>query len=422
MAPFKILICGGGCAGPALALFLSRAGHNVTVIERSPTLRTTGAQIDLRSQGIQVARRMGVLDAIRANLVDEPGVSFVNARGKVIGTVMANTSGKGAQSLTSEYEIMRGDLVRILYEATKEGVEYVFGETVERFEQDEDKVVVYMSDGSSDAFDLLVGADGQGSRIRKAMLPPDKPDPYRKLGIHIAYWFIPRIPTDDNIRHTYNSTGGRMIMRRSHCPTESQVYFFLRDDGNDGDISAIHRASIEQQKEFWTRKFRGAGWQTDRFLEGMQTTENFYCQEALQVQADTWHKAADGGRQVVLLGDAAYCPSPFSGMGTSASFVGAYVLAGEICRSKGDIPAALEGYEAVMRPYIKEVQNVRPSLLRLGMPITWWGVFILRFIGWLLCFLQIPKLVSRFAKEDKGGWSLPEYPELSSQGGKETDI
>jgi 2-polyprenyl-6-methoxyphenol hydroxylase-like FAD-dependent oxidoreductase len=139
----------------------------------------SGAQIDLRAQGIEAVKRMGLLDAIRGKLVDEAGVSFVDSQGKTKATIMANKSGKGAQSLTSEYEIMRGDLVRILYGATKDNVEYVFGKTVERFEQDEKQVVAHFSDGSSDTFDLLVGADGQGSRIRKAILPPDSPDPYR---------------------------------------------------------------------------------------------------------------------------------------------------------------------------------------------------------------------------------------------------
>jgi 2-polyprenyl-6-methoxyphenol hydroxylase-like FAD-dependent oxidoreductase len=193
----------------------------------------SGAQIDLRAQGIEAVKRMGLLDAIRGKLVDEAGVSFVDSQGKTKATIMANKSGKGAQSLTSEYEIMRGDLVRILYGATKDNVEYVFGKTVERFEQDEKQVVAHFSDGSSDTFDLLVGADGQGSRIRKAILPPDSPDPYRPLGIDMAYFFIPRTETDNNIRKTYHSPGGRMIVRRSHSPTETQVSFFLKDDSKE---------------------------------------------------------------------------------------------------------------------------------------------------------------------------------------------
>ncbi|WKA29527.1 FAD-dependent monooxygenase [Bradyrhizobium roseum] len=168
----NVLICGGGCAGPALAYWLAHSGHQVVVVERFPSLRVTGAQVDLRGQGIEAAKRMGLIDAIRSKLVDEAGVSFVDARGKTVATIMANTTGRGAQTLTSEYEIMRGDLVRILHEATNGMVEYRFGQTIENFEQNDEKVVAHFSDDTSEVFDLLVGADGQGSRIRKNMLPP----------------------------------------------------------------------------------------------------------------------------------------------------------------------------------------------------------------------------------------------------------
>ncbi|KAF4995574.1 hypothetical protein FDECE_12773 [Fusarium decemcellulare] len=405
MAPLKILICGGGCAGPALAHCLAGQGHKIVIVERFPALRASGAQIDLREQGIEVVKRMGLLDAVRANLVDEPGVSFVDSNGKTFATIMANTSGKGAQSLTSEYEIMRGDVVRLLYDATKDDVEYVFNKTVESFEQDEKQVLAYFSDGTSDTFDILVGADGQGSRIRKAILPPDAPDPYRRLGVHNGYWFIPRIDTDDNIRRSYNCPGGRMIFRRSHNPTTTQVYFILKDD--NPEISSIHRASVEQQKEFWAQRFRDAGWETERFLEGMKTTENFYSQECLQVRTDTWYK-----NRVVLLGDAAHCPSPFSGMGTSGSFVGAYVLAGEITRNPDNLPLAFANYDKTLRPFVKEIQNVPLSLMKLAAPETQWGIAVLHWIVWLICLLGIPDLISRFSSDKKGGWSLPEYTEL----------
>lgn len=404
MAPLKVLICGGGCAGPVLAFWLARSGHQVVVVERFPALRATGAQIDLRGQGIEVAKRMGLLDTIRSKLVDESGVSMVDSQGNVQVTIMANKSGKGAQSLTSEFEIMRGDLVRILYEATKNDVHYIFGRTVESFEQDEKQVTAHFSDGTSDTFDLLVGADGQGSRIRGAILPSGAPEPYRKLGVHMAYWFIPRTEDDTNIRRSYLSPGGRMIMRRSHSPTESQVYFFLRDDSTE--LSSIPRASIEQQKAFWTQRFRDAGWQTDRFLKCMEDTTNWYCQEVVQVCTNTWHKG-----RVVLLGDAAHCPSPFSGMGTTTSLVGAYVLAGEINQNPENLPQAFANYDKILRPYIDEIQQVKPALIRMAIPETWWGIAILHLIAKVLCFFRIPDLVSRFSKEDNGGWKVPDYGE-----------
>ncbi|RSL76768.1 hypothetical protein CEP51_009652 [Fusarium floridanum] len=404
MAPLRVLICGGGCAGPALAFWLARDGHHVTIVERFPALRATGAQIDLREQGIEVVKRMGLLDAVRSRLVDEAGVSFVDSNGKVIGTIMANTSGKGAQSLTSEYEIMRGDLVRLLYDETKDRVNYVFNKTVESFEQDEKGVLAHFSDGTSDTFDLLVGADGQGSRIRKA-IHPEVPDPYRHLGLHMAYYFIPRQEADNNIRRTYLAAGGRMIMRRSHNPTETQVYFILKDD--TPETSSIHRASVDQQKEFWTQRFRGCGWQSDRFLEGMKTTDNFYSQEVVQVCVDKWYKG-----RVVLLGDAAHCPSPFSGMGTTGSFVGAYVLAGELSRNPDELSLALANYDKTLRPFVNEIQNVNAKAIRMTIPDSQWGVAIIHWVAWLVCLLRIPALFSRFSSEEKGGWPLPDYPEL----------
>ncbi|KAI1058944.1 hypothetical protein LB507_003878 [Fusarium sp. FIESC RH6] len=406
MTSLKVLICGGGCAGPALAFWLVRLGHHVTIVERFPALRATGAQIDFREQGIQTVKRMGLDQVVRSKLVDEAGVGFVDTNGKIIGTVMANKSGKGAQSVTSEYEIMRGDLVRILYDATKDNVEYMFDKTVESFKQDDKQVYAYFSDGTSDTFDLLVGADGQGSRIRRAINPPGMPDPYRQLGLHMAYYFIPREEGDTNIRRTYSASEGRMIFRRTHNSTETQVYLILKDDSPE--TSAIHKGTVEQQKQFWSQRFRNAGWQIDRFLKGMQTTQNFYSQEVVQVQTPLWSK-----NRVVLLGDAAHCPSPFSGMGTTASFVGAYVLAGEISRNPDDLPLAFVNYDDKLRPFIDEVQNVKLNVIKTFIPDTQWGVTVLQWFAWLICLLRIPALVSRFSSEEKGGWHLPDYPELN---------
>jgi 2-polyprenyl-6-methoxyphenol hydroxylase-like FAD-dependent oxidoreductase len=400
----KILICGGGIAGLATAYWLGRGGHEVTVVERHPVLRATGAQIDLRGQGIEAVERMGLLDAVRAIRVDEPGVAFVNSRGKRRGVVMANTSGKGRQTMTSEYEIMRGDLVRVLHNAARDKADFVFGVSVDGFEQDDDRVVAHLSDGTSHAYDLLVGADGQGSRIRGAILPADAPDPYWPVGIHMAYWFIPRTASDSNLRETYCAPGGRMIMRRSHNPTETQVYFALWERSEEA--SSVHRQPIERQKQFWADRYRDAGWQTERFLKGMANTDFFYSQEVLQVRTDTWSKG-----RVVLVGDAAHCSSPYSGMGTSGGLVGAYVLAGEISRNAGDLPKALKNYRTTLQPFVDEIQSeVNPKVLRVGFPQSRFGINTLLTVGTLASALRLPELAARFAKEDRGGdWPLPTY-------------
>ncbi|ONI75286.1 oxidoreductase [Actinosynnema sp. ALI-1.44] len=403
----KVLVCGGGIAGQATAYWLARGGHRVVVVERFPALRATGAQVDLRGQGIEAVEAMGLLDVVKSKLVDEAGVAFVNAQGKARATIMANTSGQGRQTLTSEYEIMRGDLVRILHDATKNDVDYVFGMGIDRFEQDENKVVAHFSDGSSDEFDLLIGADGQGSRVRRAILPAGSPEPYWRMGMHMSYWFVPRIASDSNIRDTYLAPGGRMIMRRSHAPDETQVYFVLRETSEEA--SAVHREPVERQKEFWVERFRDAGWQTDRFIEGMRTTASFYSQEVVQVRTDSWSRG-----RVALVGDAAYCASPYSGMGVSGGLVGAYVLAGEINRHPTELPRALANYDTTLRPFVDEIQAaVNPRLLRLGMPISRFGINAFLTVSGLAAFLRVPDLVARFSQEDRGGaWQLPDRPDL----------
>ena len=401
----KILVAGGGVAGEALAFWLARGGHEVVVVERFPALRASGAQVDLRGQGIEAVRRMGLLDVVRSHLVDEAGVAFVDASGRPRATVLANTSGQGRQSLTSEYEIMRGDLVRLLHDAVKDDVRHVFGVSVDSFDADDDRVVAHFSDGTSDTYDLLVGADGQGSRVRRAILPVGAPDPYRSLGIHLAYWFVPRTPSDSTIRDTYAAPGGRQIMRRSHNPTETQAYFVLRE--TSAEASAVHREPVERQKQFWAGRFADAGWQVDRFIEGMATTPSFYSSEVLQVRTDTWSEG-----RVVLVGDAAHCASPYSGMGISGGLVGAYVLAGEINARAADLPTALARYDAALRPFVDTIQaSVKPRLLRLGMPSSRLGVEALLSVAALASTLRIPQLVGRLAREDRGGaWQLPDYP------------
>jgi len=405
-APLRVVIAGGGVAGPALAFWLARAGHDVTVVERYPALRATGAQVDLRGQGIDAIRAMGLLDEVKAHLVAERGVRFPDRDGRTLGTVMANTSGQGRQTLTSEYEIMRGDLVRILYDATKDDVTYRFGLSVDGFEQHADDVSVRFSDGTSEDFDLLVGADGQSSRVRRALLPAGQ-DPYRRLGMHMAYWFVPRTPDDTDIRDTYVAAGARQVMRRSHNADETQAYFVLRE--RSAAASGVHRAPVDEQQRFWADRFQNAGWQVPRFIDGMSEAPFFYSQEVLQVQTRTW---ASG--RVVLLGDAAHCASPYSGMGISGGLVGAYVLAGEISTAPDDLAAALGRYDTTLRPFVDEIQAaVKPTLLTLGIPRSRTGVAALRTLVRVVCGLRLPERIAARRGSDRGGkWALPTYEAL----------
>ena len=244
---------------------------------------------------------------VRTKTIDEDGVAWVDYDGKVKAQLLTNKTGKGAQSYSSEYEIMRGDLVRVLYEATKDSVTYRFGLSVEDFTQDEKSVTVHLSDGTVEKYDMLVGADGQGSRIRKAILPPTE-DPLRHLGIFYCNWEAPDRVADDKLGRCTLATNGRMLWTRNSKGGGTQVGCMIRQDSDY--MRSIPRASTELQREFWTSNFRDVSAFGPQLTEAIPTSEYFYSTEILQVRGSTWHKG-----RVVLLGDAAHAPSQITGMG-----------------------------------------------------------------------------------------------------------
>ncbi|KAM0426195.1 hypothetical protein ACHAPT_008545 [Fusarium lateritium] len=225
MTQLRVLISGGGIAGPAAAFWLSRLGHSCTVLERFPSLRTGGQQIDIRGQGIEAAKRMGILEEIRKHAVDEGGLQYVDTYGNQKALLERNDSGKGRQSFTSEYEIMRGDLCKIIYEATKERVQYRFGTSIESFENAGDKANVKLTGGTSETYDLLIAADGQGSRLRRKMFQDEPESTYtRYLGLNGCFYGLPRRPGDPNLATVYSAPGRRVMSTRWHCEDRGQAY------------------------------------------------------------------------------------------------------------------------------------------------------------------------------------------------------
>ncbi|KAH8896250.1 oxidoreductase [Thozetella sp. PMI_491] len=431
--PLKVLICGGGIAGPSLAFWLSRLGCDVTIIERDNELRASGQQIDIRAQGISVMRKMGIESAVRAHLVHEPGMQFINGRGKRVAFFGVNTSGKGAQSFSAEIEIMRGDMCNILYEATKSTTRYVFGKYVEDFEQFEDDkgnsgVKVRFSDGTEDTADLLVGADGQSSRMRRLMTGSGVPDPVDRKRLSFALYSIPAEKGDTNVMTGYYIPGSRMVITRKDSPEFLRVYLLAMNNrmseahplkkSMQSGSSSSRSSDIEAQKRAWADLFHGTGWQTERFIRGMDSPEasDWYSFEAMQVKMDSWSKG-----RVVLLGDAAFTASPARGMGAPLSIVGAYVLAGELahhCKLGTDadprqgIAAALQAYDRTYRPFVDNVQKLPPGVPGILFPSSKLGVSFLLWLLWLISALRIDKLLERLAGEDVPGWDIPEYPEL----------
>jgi 2-polyprenyl-6-methoxyphenol hydroxylase-like FAD-dependent oxidoreductase len=409
MAPLRILICGGGPAGLSLASWLTRLRHNITVVERFPRLREEGQQIDLRGQGVKVMKMMGIENELRAKVVDEDGMLFVDTTGKSQAFIAANKTGKGAQTGTSEWEILRGDLCRVIYDPIKDKVKSLFGIHVTNFQQDESGVQVQFSDGTEDAFDLVVGADGQTSRTRRILLGSDAPDPFHSFGIYSCYFNAPQKEGDRNVGTLCHIPGRRLMVTRKNNPHTIQCYFGSMMNG-DKFQHALKQGPAEQKAVF-AETFQGTGWESQRLIDGLSTTKEFYAHEIGQVRLDRWSKG-----RVALLGDAAFGPSTITGMGTSSALVGAYVLAGEIskhCKDGPDgIPAALDAYESRFRPFMDKVQDVSGLYISMMFPNRLWHIRIAYFVTWLMTSLRVDRLLTRFMSDDVKGWDIPEYPDL----------
>lgn len=415
-----ILICGAGITGPALAAFLAKSNlpFRITIVERTATLRTAGQQVDIRAQGLSVVRRAGLLDSIKAKCVSEAGVVFVDSEGREQARFGMNGSGRGMQSFTSQYEILRGDLVKMFYDASLQAVqnggafiEYKFGTWITDITQNSaGGVEVALSDGKTGRFDLLVAADGQRSRTRRMVLGEEEDEKiFDYKGLCIAYYSVPRREDDGDYARIYHVPGQKAVGTRSAAnkPT-TQAYMGVL--GDNQHLRDSFRLSADRQKTIWDAEFRGSGWQTDRLLDEMKDASDFYALEIAQVKPSAFYQG-----RVAFVGDAGYCPSPITGMGTTAGLVGAYVLAGELARHGRDVGTALQNYNAVMRPFVDEIHKV-PINLNLLYHQTPTKIKMFHMGMWAMSSLKIDQLITRFKPENKGGWEVPEYAELGMNG------
>jgi 2-polyprenyl-6-methoxyphenol hydroxylase-like FAD-dependent oxidoreductase len=405
----------------------------ITIVERHPKLRNSGQQIDLRGQGIVAMRKLGIEPAVRAKVVNEPGLRMLNARGEMQAYLGSNKSGKGAQTFSAEWEIMRGDLCDVLYEACRplgeERVRFVFGTTVEGLEQPshgKGPVRVRLSDGSVGEYDLVVGADGVGSRVRRRMFTDGREDKVVPVGMACAFYTIPPAEGDTPDATWCHFPGRRYIMTRRDRPDCLRVYLGYGGD-DEGLNRVIKHGTVAEQKEAWTNIFMhdlSDAWGVRRYLEGLNSpqADDFYTQEFAQVKIDNWSEG-----RIVLLGDAAFCPSPLTGQGTSMALAGAYVLAGEIARACGkaaqeegvnpwdNLDAALAAYETTLRPFVQTVHSAPVKrIARIMLPERAWVITVFHWAFWLVTTLRLDQLASRFASDDTGTWKLPDYPELAT--------
>jgi len=413
MSKLKVLISGSGIAGSVFASCLLRAypNANITIVERDPALRLTGASVDIRSSAVDIIKWMGVEGEIRTRSTKEEGMQMLDMNGKVIATFRA-TGRTDIQSMTSEYEIFRGELAKIFIDSVVDKVKVIFDETVETFEEEEDGVLVTLAKSKKvEKYDLLVAADGLGSKIRGKILNAKPSDQIYDEGVHIAYFTIKEdLLKGCLLAKGVSSTGGRAVNIRPdpHPEGRTRAMFMNVTWNSNVEMKArLNKALKEGDEAYMTlmeELYADMGWLTPQVLRGMRESDDFYCTLFGQVRSPKLHD-----RHVVLLGDAGYATP---GIGTSLAIIGGYVLAGELLRSEGDVKKALEAYSELVIPFVKSKQG-NDVAIQLFTPQTWWGIGIRNTLLRVVTTLKLDQLGMSVAA--KIGFTetkapLPEYP------------
>jgi 2-polyprenyl-6-methoxyphenol hydroxylase-like FAD-dependent oxidoreductase len=341
----RVLVAGASIAGPALAHWLRRRGAEVTVVERAPELRPGGQAVDARGVAKEVIRRMGLDAAVRAACTETAGAYTVDVDGNVLETFRADDH--GGDGYIAEIEILRGDLSRVLYDDTRDGVEYVFGDRVAGLAQDADGVDVAFAGGDRRRFDLVIGADGLHSALRAMAFGPHERF-VRHLGLVLAFYSVPNEFGLDGWMIDYQESGRSAGLRPVPDARRAMAMFSFPS----ADFDVDHR-DVAAQKRLLRDQMGGFGWLTPRILAHLDDSPDFYLDQVAQVVMDRWSSGRVG-----LLGDAAFSSSPMSGGGTGLALVGAYLLAGELATAGWDPEAGFAGYEARMRPFVEANQEI----------------------------------------------------------------
>jgi 2-polyprenyl-6-methoxyphenol hydroxylase-like FAD-dependent oxidoreductase len=352
---YNILVVGGGIAGPALAFFLHRYGMKPVVVERAPEIRLSGQWVDLQAEGKEVAWRMGIESKVREKIAEEQGTQIVDSVGRPQVSFDADSfAGNGS---VEENEIRRPELANILYEHTRNDVEYVFGDSPQAIDDRGDKVQVKFASGTLREFDLVVGADGIHSKTRRLVFGDESPISYADL--YAAFFDIPRSDSDGSWLRFYTAPGGRSVALRPYSQDKTLVYLCFRSKER-----GYENLDVDMQKRLIQKLFADAGFEAPRILRELPNLDDFYFTSIAQVKMDRWSKG-----RVTLVGDAGYCPSALSGMGANVALVGAYILAGELSRHQ-DYSEAFKQYETWMRPYVTKAQKIIPGIVRCALPNT----------------------------------------------------
>ena len=356
-----VLISGASVAGATAAYWLGRHGYSVTVVERHPGPRPGGQAIDVRGPALGVLERMGLLAAAQKRKTQIRGASVVDRDGNELSRDTESTP-TGGPIDSPDIELLRDDLVDLLYGASQWTAEYLFDDTIVGLDDDGAAVNVTFERAPARSFDLVIGADGLHSNVRRLVFGPEEQF-IERLGTHAAIFTVPNFLGLDYWQtwHYGDSTMAGVYSARNNSEARAMLGFM------DSDLQIDYRDTEAQFAEL-ERRMADDGWVRPQLLEYMRSAPDFYFDEMSQIKMDRWSKG-----RVALVGDAGYCCSPLSGQGTSVALLGGYILAGELAAASQDGTVDYElgfaNYHKEFNDYVKRNQWLVVDNIPGGAPI-----------------------------------------------------
>jgi 2-polyprenyl-6-methoxyphenol hydroxylase-like FAD-dependent oxidoreductase len=354
-----VLVSGASVAGPTLAYWLHRYGFSPTVVERTPALRAGlgGHAVDLFGPAVDVAEWTGILPRVQAARTRTELVVLERPGRKPI---EVDVSGLVAGISARHVEIMRGELTSILYEATRDDVEYRFGDSVRTLDEDGDGVEVTFEHGPPRRFGLVVGADGLHSNVRRLVFGEEAGFRHY-LGGYLGVFTLPNYRGLQGRMVAWSAPGRTVAMYPVRQTGEARVLFLFRA------AEELHHdhTDLEAQKRLLRQAFPERTWELPRILSELDTAPDFYFDSITQIRMPSWSRG-----RVTLVGDAGYSPAPAVGGGTVVAVVGAYVLAGELRAAGGDHTRAFDGYERAMGELVRRSRGIGPTTMKTLIPAT----------------------------------------------------
>ncbi len=391
----RIVINGAGIAGPALAYWLGKAGHEVLLIEESPQLRSGGYIIDFWGIGYDIAEKMGLIPRIRELGYQVREVRYVNRHGRKSGGFSVGIFDRMTNGRFTS--LRRSDLAATIFHALDDKVETIFGDSIAKIEDEGSSVRVSFDHAAPREVDLVIGADGLHSRVRQLAFGPEGKFEL-SLGYHVAAFEAEGYRPRDELVYVSYGVPGRQVSRFSMREDKTLFLFVFRDEY----LRTKNPSSEQERKLALTSVFADVGWECPRILAAMETVTGVYFDRVSQIRMDRWTKG-----RTALIGDAAACVSLLAGEGTGLAMAEAYVLAGELHACGGDHAAAFARYQERMMAFLKRKQESAAKFASSFAPKSAFGITFRNLVSRLL---RVPFVAEFFIGRDlRDEIALPDY-------------